>query len=84
MCWVQLTEFPQSSLAVQVRSIPARPVQLTAAAASMWLKVTAPGQVPPLAVAEPVLVESLESPQASSTSDGQWITGGVGVEAAVY
>src|SRR5947207_6599047 len=41
MCWMQLALFWQASTAVQVRSMPALPVQLAAVGA--WLKVIESG-----------------------------------------
>ena len=76
MCWTQVTMLPQVSVAFQVRSMPAFPVQLAEVAASVWLIVGLPPQLS-VAVAEPVSLGSVESPHWSCLSAGQVITGGV-------
>src|SRR2546422_11663955 len=52
-CWTQVAVLPQPSVAVQVRSMPARPVQLAFVPASAKVIVTRAWQLSP-AVAEPV------------------------------
>src|SRR6266496_1435161 len=76
MCWTQVATLWQASSAIQVRSMPALPVQLAAVGASLCVMVIGWPQLS-VAVAEPVLLGSVESPQARSLSDGQVITGGV-------
>ena len=49
---------PQASVAYQVRSMPASPVQLAGVAASVWLIVGLPPQLS-VAVAVPVLLGSV-------------------------
>src|SRR5439155_20099776 len=70
MCWTQVAVLPQPSVAFQVRSIPASPVQPAGVAASVKSIVTGPGQLS-VAVAEPVLPGSVGSPQLSCLSGGQ-------------
>src|SRR5262245_34122728 len=53
MCWTQLDTLLHASVAVQVRSMPATPVQPAAAAASVCAMVGAAPQLS-VAVAEPV------------------------------
>src|SRR5213593_613223 len=55
MCWVQIEAPPPGSVAVQMRSTPARPVQLVGVATSAKLMVGLPLQ-PAMAVAAPVTV----------------------------
>src|SRR5439155_1432751 len=74
MCCTQLLLLWQASSAVQVRSMPASPVQLTGVAASVWVMVTGWPQLS-VAVAVPVLLGSVESPQAKTLSAGQVMTG---------
>src|SRR6185369_16128231 len=74
MCCTQLAVLPAPSVAVQVRSMPAWPVQLAAVGASLWLIVTVEGSGQPFAVVGvPVLLGLVESPQASTLSAGQMI-----------
>src|SRR5881394_1682540 len=74
MCWTQLALFWQASTAVQVRSMPALPVQLAAVGASLKLIAMGCPQLS-VAVATPVLLVPVESPQANTLSAGQVITG---------
>src|SRR5438477_6485927 len=76
ICWTQALYLPQASVAFQVRSIPALPVQLAAVAASVYAMVTAPPKLS-VAVAVPVLLGAVESPHARTLSAGQVIAGGV-------
>src|SRR5437773_2363249 len=76
MCCTQVVIFPQASVAFQVRSMPALPVQLAGVAASVCVMAGVPPQLS-VAVALPVSAESVESPQAKTLSAGQAITGGV-------
>src|SRR6266536_6133065 len=76
MCWTQVATLWQASSAIQVRSMPALPVQLAAVGASLCVIVTAWPQLS-VALAKPVLLGSVESPQAKALSSGQVITGGV-------
>src|SRR6266496_2125704 len=75
-CWTHVATLWQASSAVHVRSMPALPVQLAAVGASLWVMVTGWPQLS-VAVAEPVLLGSVESAQARILSSGQVITGGV-------
>src|SRR5206468_8611695 len=61
MCWTQVEKLPQASVAFQVRSTPALPVQLAAVTASVKVIITVPPQLS-VAVAEPVLEVSVEAP----------------------
>src|SRR5207247_2171461 len=76
MCCTQALMLPQASVAFQVRSMPALPVQLAGVAASVWVMT---GVLPQLsvAVALPVSAGTVESPQARILSGGQAITGEV-------
>src|SRR5919197_984424 len=76
MCWRQVAVLPQPSVAVQVRSIPATPVQLAGVPASANVIVTGAAQLS-VAVAEPVLPGSVEAPHWSCWSGGQVMVGGV-------
>src|SRR5438093_7122401 len=76
MCCTHVAMFPQASVAFQVRSMPALPVQLAGVAASLNVMAGVPPQLS-VAVAEPVFAGAVESPQASTLSAGQVITGGV-------
>src|SRR5207249_2088209 len=77
MCWMQVLELPQASVAFHVRSM-FRPVQPPPAAAgvSVKLMVGAPPQLS-VAVAVSVLLGSVESPHCSILSAGQVMSGGV-------
>src|SRR5262245_10361376 len=70
MCWRQVFSRPQASRAVQVRSIPARPVQLGGVGASVYVMVTGWLKLP-VVVAVPVLFVPVESPQFTCLSIGQ-------------
>src|SRR5438093_10408121 len=61
---------------MQVRSIPALPVQFAGVAASVKVIITVPPQLS-VAVAEPVLLVSVDSPHWRCLSGGQVITGAV-------
>src|SRR5207247_943546 len=74
MCCTQVSKLPQPSVAFQVRSMPALPVQLAAAGASVWVMVTWWSQLS-VAVAVPVFDGSVESPHCNCRSAGQLITG---------
>src|SRR5881296_1358909 len=74
MCCTQVLMLPQASVAFQVRSMPALPVQLAAVPASVNVMAGVPPQLS-VAVAVPVLAGAVESPQASTLSAGQAITG---------
>src|SRR5262245_3812658 len=76
MCCTQVATFPHASVAFQVRSRPALVVQLAAVAASVKVMTGVTLQLS-VAVALPVLLGSVESPQASTLSGGQVITGAV-------
>src|SRR5437867_2372302 len=76
MCWTQVAVLPQPSVAFQVRSIPARPVQPAGVPMSVKTMVTGATQLS-VAVAEPMTVGSVELPHWSCLSGGQVITGGV-------
>src|SRR5881628_3213397 len=75
-CWTQVALLPQPSVAVQVRSMPARPVQLAFVPASANVIVTGAWQLS-VAVAEPVWPGSVGSPHWSWRSGGQVIVGAV-------
>src|SRR5438128_2727634 len=75
MCWVQLAELLQLSVAVQMRSTPAWPVQL-AVAVSLEVIVGAPPQLS-VALAVPLLAILLDWPHCSCASAGQLIAGAV-------
>src|SRR6059036_1612547 len=70
MCCVQIEAPPPGSVAVQMRSTPARPVQLVGVATSIKLMVGLPLQ-PARAVAAPVLFVAVESPHCNCRSAGQ-------------
>src|SRR5437867_8102265 len=74
MCWTQVAMLPQLSVAVQVRSMPALPVQLAGVGASLKVMPGSPPQLS-VAVARPVLLGSVESPHCNCLSGGQVITG---------
>src|SRR5438132_82916 len=76
MCCTHVLMFPQLSVAFQVRSIPALPVQLTGVAVSVKVIITIPPQLS-VAVAVPVLDGAVKSPHCSCLSAGQVMTGGV-------
>src|ERR1051326_675107 len=76
MCCTQVEELPHSSVAFQVRSIPAWPVQLAGVAASVNVIVGDPPQLS-VAVAVPVFAGAVESPHCNCLSGGQVITGEV-------
>src|SRR5881396_3828598 len=76
MCWTQVAMLPQLSVAVQVRSMPALPVQLAGVGASLKVMPGSPPQLS-VAVARPVLLGSVESPHCNCLSGGQVITGAV-------
>src|SRR5437660_1225131 len=61
MCWTQVEELPQASIASQVRSMPAWPVQLAGVAASVNVIVGDPPQLS-VAVEVPVFAGAVESP----------------------
>src|SRR6059036_1847388 len=77
MCCTQLLVLWQASAAYQVRSMPGLPVQLAVVGASLWVMITVPPQLSPLLLAVPVLLGSVESPQARVLSSGQWMLGTV-------
>src|SRR6187399_1429972 len=76
MCWTHWLWLPQASVAVQVRSIPAWPVQL-AADTSVCVIVGVPPPQLSVAVAVPVFDGSLEAPHWRAASAGHVITGAV-------
>src|SRR5207244_3091620 len=76
MCWTQVEKFPHPSVAFQVRSIPAFPVQLAGVGASVDVMATAPPQLS-VAVAEPVVAGAVDAPHWSCLSAGEAITGAV-------
>src|SRR5438093_794070 len=67
---------PQESVACQCRAMPGLPVQLAAVGASVKVMAGLPPQLS-VAVATPVLLVPVESPQASTLFIGQVITGSV-------
>src|SRR5947208_14655555 len=67
---------PQASVAFQVRSLPAWPVQLATVPASVEVIAVSPPEALPI-LAVPVLAGAVEAPQASTLSAGQVITGSV-------
>src|SRR5438132_13040059 len=73
MCWVQLAELLQVSVAVQKRSTPAWPVQL-AVAVSLCVIVGLPPQLS-VALAVPLLATLVDWPHCSCVSAGQLIAG---------
>src|SRR5256885_17071472 len=75
MCWVQLAELLQVSVAVQMRSTPAWPVQL-AVAESLSVIVGLPPQLS-VALAVPLLATLVDWPHCSCASAGQLIAGAV-------
>src|SRR5262245_17180616 len=75
-CWTHVATLPQASVAFQVRLMPGKPGQLLWPAASVKLILTTPPQLS-VAVAEPIEAGSVGSPQFTSRSAGQAITGGV-------
>src|SRR5438876_10171049 len=75
MCWVQLAELLQASVAVQTRSTPAWPVQL-AVAVSLKVIVGLPPQLS-VALAVPLLATLVDWPHCSCASAGQLIAGAV-------
>src|ERR1041385_5949575 len=70
MCCVQIEVPPPGSVAVQMRSMPARPVQLVGVATSVNVIVGLPLQ-PATAVAAPVVFVAVESPHCNCRSAGQ-------------
>src|SRR5262249_22118730 len=70
MCCTHVASLPHASTAFHVRSTPALPVQFAGVAASLCVIVTVPPQLS-VAVASPVLLGSVESPQCGSLSAGQ-------------
>src|SRR5437667_6829318 len=76
MCCRQVAVLPQPSVAVHVRSIPACPVQLGAAEASLNVMATVAAQLS-VAVADPVCAGSVDAPQLTCRSAGQVMTGGM-------
>jgi hypothetical protein len=74
ICWRQVDELLQASVAFQVRAMPCLPVQLAAIGASVKVMVTGPPQLSD-AVAEQVLPGAVESPHCNCLSDGQVIEG---------
>ena len=72
----QLAELPEASVAVHVREMPARPVQLTGPAASVYVTFGLGSQVS-VAVAVPVLLTLVDWPHVTVTFAGQEIAGGV-------
>src|SRR5256885_16769386 len=75
MCWVQLAELLQVSVAVQTRSTPAWPVQL-AVAVSLCVIVGLPPQLS-VALAVPLLATLVDWPHCRCVSAGQLIAGAV-------
>src|SRR6266498_3609106 len=75
-CWTHVATLWQASSAIQVRSMPAWPVQLAAVGASLCVIVTGWPQLS-VAVAEPVLPGSRSEEHTSTLSSGQVMTGGV-------
>src|SRR5216117_2485653 len=76
MCCTQVLMLPQASVAFQVRSMPGWLVQLAGVPESVKVMVTVWPQLS-VAVSLPVLAGAVESPQASTLSAGQVMTGGV-------
>src|SRR5207247_8969340 len=76
MCCTHVLILPHASLAFQVRSMPALPVQLAGVAASVCVMTGVP---PPLsvAVALPVSAGSVEAPAGQTLVAGEAINGGV-------
>src|SRR5204863_2300512 len=72
----QVAMLLQPSVAFQVRSMPAWPVQLAGVEASVWVMVTAPPQLS-LPVAVPVLDGLVEPLHCNCTSGGQVMLGAV-------
>src|SRR5437867_4141232 len=75
MCWVQTDDWPLMLVAVQMRSMPVRPVQLAGVATSEWVMVALPPPQLPVAVAVPVLDGSVDSPHCNCLSTGHVRTG---------
>jgi hypothetical protein len=67
---------PQESVAVQVRVMTELPAQVPACTTSLEVMLATPLQAS-VAVAVPVAAGNVEAPQATVTSTGQVITGGV-------
>ena len=68
MCWVQIADWPPLLVAVQMRLMPARPVQFAGVATSVKVRVTLPPPQASLAVARPVLFVVVDSPHCKNLS----------------
>ena len=73
--WTQVLKLLQASVAFQVRSIPAFPVQLAGVAASVKVIIVVPPEQKLDAVALPVIDVSEEAPHCNCLSGGQVIEG---------
>src|ERR1041385_8943637 len=78
MCWVQIDDWAPF-VAVQMRLMPARPVQLAGVTTSVKLMVALPPPQFPLAVAVPVLLVAVESPHCNCLSPVHAINGAPGL-----
>src|SRR5947209_5742040 len=76
ICWTQVEELLQPSVAFQVRAMPGLPVQLAGIGASVKVIVTAPPQLS-IAVAKPVFAGAVEAPHCSCTLTGHVMEGAV-------
>jgi hypothetical protein len=74
--WTQVEKLPQPSVAFQVRLIPGLLVQLVAPGASVKVMAICAGQLS-VAVAKPVFVGLIESPQFTCLLGGQVMIGAV-------
>src|SRR5437899_12435634 len=71
MCCVQVEVWLPLLMAIQVRSMPVRPVQLAGVVTSVKVTVAVPPPQSALAVATPVLLVAVDSPHCNCRSSGQ-------------